>query len=167
MSKINSIINTSIDLLNRGVAEELSTMHQYMYFHFHSENKNFDLLAMLFKRAAFEEMKYIELMIDRILFLNGDVVMKSARAVNPLNSITEMLEYSRRKVTEIANLYNEWANICALNSDPITQNIFENLVANKAKHFEQYDFDLVKVDKFGNNHPSLQSVKSSVDIFSE
>ena len=50
----------SIELLNRAVADELSAVHQYMYFHFHCDDQGYDLLANLFKRTAIEEMMHIE-----------------------------------------------------------------------------------------------------------
>ena len=35
----------SITLLNKAVADELSAVHQYMYFHFHCDDQGYDLLA--------------------------------------------------------------------------------------------------------------------------
>ncbi len=42
----------SIELLNKAVADELATVHQYMYFHFHLDDQGFEPLATLFKRTA-------------------------------------------------------------------------------------------------------------------
>ena len=50
----------SIDLLNKAVADEITALHQYMYFHFHCDDQGFDLLADLFKRTAIEEMIHVE-----------------------------------------------------------------------------------------------------------
>ena len=46
----------SIELLNKAVADEISAVHQYMYFHFHCDDQGYDLLAGLFKKTAIEEM---------------------------------------------------------------------------------------------------------------
>ena len=50
----------SIELLNKAIADELSAVHQYMYFHFHCDDQGYDLLAGLFKKTAIEEMMHIE-----------------------------------------------------------------------------------------------------------
>ena len=50
----------SIELLNKAVADELTAVHQYMYFHFHCDDQGFDLLANLFRRTAIEEMMHVE-----------------------------------------------------------------------------------------------------------
>ncbi len=39
----------SIKLLNQAVSEEITALHQYMYFHFHCDDQGYDLLAGLFK----------------------------------------------------------------------------------------------------------------------
>ncbi|MBV2095015.1 MAG: bacterioferritin, partial [Candidatus Thiodiazotropha sp. (ex Codakia orbicularis)] len=45
----------SIELLNQAVADELTAVHQYMYFHFHCDDQGIELLSALFKRTAIEE----------------------------------------------------------------------------------------------------------------
>ena len=40
----------SVELLNRAVADELSAVHQYMYFHFHCDDQGYDPLAGLFRQ---------------------------------------------------------------------------------------------------------------------
>ena len=55
----------SIDLLNRAIADELTAVHQYMYFHFHCDDQGYDLLAGLFKQTAIEEMLHIERLAER------------------------------------------------------------------------------------------------------
>ena len=57
----------SIELLNKAVADELSAVHQYMYFHFHCDDQGYDLMANLFKRTAMEDLGHIELLAERIL----------------------------------------------------------------------------------------------------
>ena len=65
----------SIELLNKAVADELTAVHQYMYFHFRCDDMGYDLLAGLFRRTAIEEMMHIERIAERILFLKGEVEM--------------------------------------------------------------------------------------------
>jgi bacterioferritin (cytochrome b1) len=44
----------NIELLNKAVADELSAVHQYMYFHFHCEDQGFELLASQFIKTEIE-----------------------------------------------------------------------------------------------------------------
>ena len=51
----------SVELLNKAVADEMSAVHQYMYFHFHCENQGYELLSRLFIKTAIEEMGHVTL----------------------------------------------------------------------------------------------------------
>ena len=61
----------SIVIMNKAVADEMTALQQYMYFHFHCDDQGFDLLAALFKKTAIEEMMHVEKIAERILFLEG------------------------------------------------------------------------------------------------
>ena len=87
----------SISLLNKAVADELAAVHQYMYFHFHCDDQGYDLLAGLFKRTAIEEMLHVEKLAERILFLKGEVEMKVAEEVQPIQDVKKMLEKGFRE----------------------------------------------------------------------
>lgn len=67
--------NKSIELLNNAVADELSAIYQYLYFHFHCDDQGLTRIAGLFKKTAMDEMQHVAKLADRILFLNGGINM--------------------------------------------------------------------------------------------
>ena len=129
----------SIELLNRAVSDELTAVHQYMFFHFHCDDQGYILLANLFKRTAIEEMLHIEKIAERILFLKGEVEMKTSDEVKKIHDPKEMLKMSGDMETSSANDYNKWANECAQNADSVSKKLFELLVEDEERHFDQYD----------------------------
>lgn len=151
----------SIELLNKSVADELQAVHQYMYFHFHCDDQGYDLLANLFKRTAIEEMMHIEKLADRILFLKGEVEMKAAADVKKIHDVEKMLEEAAKMETESANDYNKFANECAQQADSVSKKLFEELVADEERHFDQYDKEMENLQKFGDNYLALQSIERS------
>jgi bacterioferritin len=151
----------SIELLNKGVADELSAVHQYMYFHFHCDDQGYDLLASLFRKTAIEEMGHIEMLGERILFLKGEVVMKASKAVDPIHEVKEMIEFSRADELSAIKNYNVWANECASNADSVSKKLFENLVVDEERHFDQFDTELDNLQRFGDNYLALQSIERS------
>lgn len=151
----------SITLLNKAVADELSAVHQYMYFHFHCDDQGLDLLAGLFRRTAIEEMMHVEHLAERILFLKGDVEMKTAMETKSIKSVKEMLELARQMEQESVKEYNLWANECSANADSVSKKLFEDLVADEERHFDQYDTELENMSKFGDNYLALQSIERS------
>ena len=151
----------SIDLLNKAVADELSAVHQYMYFHFHCDDQGMDLLANLFKRTAIGEMGHVEKLSERILFLKGDVEMNPDQPVKKIRTIKEMLELARSMEEESAKQYNLWANECSANNDAVSKQLFEALIAEEEKHFDQFDNELANITKFGDGYLALQSIERS------
>jgi bacterioferritin len=154
----------SIELLNKAVADELSAIHQYMYFHFHCDDKGYDLLAGLFKKTAIQEMIHIENLSERILFLKGDVEMKPAQGVEKIHDVKKMLEKARGMEEESAQEYNVWANECSRNNDAISKQLFESLVGEEESHYDQFDVEVNNMEKFGDNYLALQSIERSKNI---
>jgi len=156
----------SIELLNAAVADELTAVHQYMYFHFHCDDQGYDLLANLFKKTAIEEMMHVEKLAERILFLHGDVEMKVDKEVKSIHNVKEMLDLAVKMEESSAADYNKWANICSENADSVTKKLFESLVEDEERHMDQYDDEMGNLEKFGDNYLALQSIERSKNISS-
>jgi bacterioferritin len=151
----------SIERLNKAVADELGAVHQYMYFHFHCDDQGYDLLAGLFKRTAIEEMMHIERLAERILFLKGEVILKTADEVNKIHEVKEMLKLATGMEEHSAKSYNIWANECSADADSVSKKLFEDLVVDEERHFDQYDTEVENLTKFGDGYLALQSIERS------
>ncbi len=154
----------SIELLNKAIADELSAVHQYMYFHFHCDDQGFDLLAQLFKMTAIQEMMHIELLAERVLFLKGEVEMTASEEVKKIHNVREMLEIAVKMEESSATDYNLWANECSANADSVSKKLFESLVEDEERHGDQYDDELENLNKYGDNYLALQSMERSKNI---
>ena len=154
----------SIELLNKAAADELSAVHQYMYFHFHCEDQGYDLLAGLFIKTAIEEMGHIERCAERILFLGGEVEMVASMEVKKIHDVRMMLELARSMEEGSAKDYNVWANECSANADSASKKVFEGLVEDEERHFDQYDTEMDNIDKFGERYLALQSIERSKNL---
>lgn len=154
----------SIELLNKAVADELSAVHQYMYFHFHCDDQGFELLAGLFIRTAIEEMQHVELLAERIIFLGGDVEMITSESVKKVQDVAEMLEMGIEMEQGSIRDYNLWANECSANADSGSKKIFEGLVDDEERHYNQYDNEKSNLERFGDRYLALQSIEMSKSV---
>ena len=154
----------SIDLLNKAVADELSAVHQYMYFHFHCEDQGFELLSSLFERTAIEEMQHVELLAERIIFLGGDVEMVASAEVTKIQDVAEMLDMAIKMEQGSVRDYNLWANECSANADSGSKKIFEQLVDDEERHYDQYDNEKNNLVRFGDRYLALQSIEMSKNV---
>lgn len=154
----------SIELLNKAVADELSAVHQYMYFHFRCDDLGYDLISNLFKRTAIEEMLHVEKLAERILFLKGEIEMKASQVVQKIHDVKKMLEMASEMETSSIRDYNNWALECSQNADSATKKIFEMLVDDEERHYDQYDKEMENLVKFGDNYLALQSIERSKTV---
>jgi len=147
----------SIDLLNRALADELSAVHQYMYFHFRLDDLGYQPLAGLLKRTAIEEMQHAEVLAERILFLNGEVEMVVAEPTEKIHEARAMLAKAKAMEESSAKFYNQAALACAQNADSASKKIFEELVAAEERHWDEFDRQGDFIERFGERYLALQS----------
>lgn len=151
----------SIKVLNDAIADELRALHQYMYFHFHCDDKGYDLMADLFKKTAIEEMQHVELLSERVLFLGGDVEMTVGEKVEKIRDVSKMLATAKQMEEDSYEMYNDFARQCNDNSDSASKRLFEQLVDDEERHFDQFDLEDDNMSKYGDSYLALQSIERS------
>jgi bacterioferritin len=149
--------NTSIELLNQSVADELHAVHQYMYFHFHLADQGYEPLARLFKKTAIVEMGHVEKLAERILFLKGEVEMQAAAAVEKITDAAAMLAKAIAMEEASARDYNLAAQKCSANADAASKLVFEGLVGDEESHKDHFEKQLDNIKRFGPAYLALQS----------
>lgn len=154
----------SIELLNNAIADEMTAVNQYMYFHFRLNDMGYDLLSSLFKRTAITEMMHVELLAERILFLKGEVEMKCSAVVEKIHDVKAMLEKAAAMETGSVEDYNKWANECAQHADSATKKVFENLVVQEEEHLDLFETEMENLSNFGDNYLALQSIERSKTV---
>ncbi len=154
----------SIELLNKAVQDEMSAVHQYMYFHFRCDDMGLDPLSLLFKQTAIEEMLHVERLAERILFLKGEVEMFAAHPVQKIHDVKAMLEKGAEMEQGSVRDYNKWANECAANADSVSKKLFEDLVVDEERHYDQYDTELDNLARYGDSYLALQSIERSKTV---
>ena len=107
---------------------------------------------------------HVEKLAERILFLKGEVEMKAADEFQKIHDVKKMLDLAVSMETSSVRDYNEWANECSKNADSASKKIFEALVDDEERHFDQYDKEVDNLTKFGDNYLALQSIERSKSI---
>lgn len=92
---------------------------------------------------------HVEQLAERILFLKGEVEMKASAEVKKVTDVAEMLKMARAMEEESAKDYNQWANECSTNADSVSKKLFEQLVIDEERHYDQYDNEIDNLDRFG------------------
>ncbi|MDR1653482.1 MAG: bacterioferritin [Prevotellaceae bacterium] len=151
----------SIELLNRAVADEMTALNQYMYFHFLLEDMGYELLSSYFKRTAIAEMRHVERLAERILFLKGEVEMRASENVDKIHDVERMLKKAEQLESDTITNYNKWAREAADAADAATKKLFEDLIGEEEEHQDRFDTEIDNLHNFGDNYLALQSIENS------
>ncbi|WP_457638872.1 bacterioferritin [Persephonella sp.] len=154
----------SIKLLNKAIAEELTAIHQYMYFHFVLDDLGYDLLASIFKKTAIDEMLHTEKFAERILFLGGEIEMKPAKDIEHIRDPEQMLLWAMNSEEEAVNMYNEFAVQATEGRDAGTKQIFESVIMDEEVHYDNFNIEYENLKKFGTEYLSQQAMERSKRI---
>ena len=87
--------------------------------------------------------------------------MVAAHEVKKSHDVKEMLELASSMEQGSARDYNMWANECSANADSVSKQLFESLVVDEERHYDQYDTELDNLEKFGERYLVLQSIERS------
>ena len=58
-------------------------------------------------------------------------------------------------------MYNDFANQSASNLDSVTKKLFEDIVIDEERHFDQFDTEIDNLERFGDRYLALQSIERS------
>jgi len=152
----------SITLLNTAIGDELATVQQYLYFHFHLGDQGFKHLAELFKRTAIQEMGHVEALAERVLFLKGDVEMAASAPVVKITSAPEILAKALEMEEGGARDYNQAVLDCESNADSASKQLFERLINEEERHFSGFEKHSDNIKKFGPSYLALESFNAEV-----
>lgn len=152
----------SVEVLNRAVAEELTALHQYMYFHFHLEDMGYKPLADMFHRISIQEMIHVERFAEHILYLGGDVKIALGKPVEYIkDDVAKMLAYSDSLEQMTITHYNEYINICSEEGDHVTKRLFEEILEQEERHEDIFSTESDNLGKFGDTLLALNAIETT------
>ena len=158
----------SIERLNEAVKMEISTSLQYMYFHVHFEDAGYEYLAKLMKQTSIAEMRHIEELSERIMYLEGDVDMNPLEPALQITNVSEALTFSMNIEQSTIDKYNEWSRLCSSEDDAVTHRIFQNLAEQEETHLDMFRTELQNMKDYGEQtYLALQSIAHSKSVVKE
>jgi bacterioferritin len=123
-----------LQLLNDRLAEELTAISAYMV---HSEmcaNWGFDKLHESFEKQAIDEMKHAEMLIGRILFLEGTPTMSKLNAMKIGATVQDMIAFDEEAERGAIKAYNETIAAAVEAGDNGTRELTAKILLDEERH---------------------------------
>jgi len=147
-----------IDILNDSIKHELTAVNQYWLHYRLLDDWGFTKLAKKLREESIEEMQHADKLIERVLMLDGHPNLQQLAPLRIGENIKEVLECDLAGEISAAKLYKEARVLCAEKQDFVSQNLFEELLADEEGHIDWLETQLDLVDSIGiQNYGLLQS----------
>lgn len=138
-----------IDALNRGLTAELTAINQYFVQAKMCKNWGYEKLAKKFYEESLEEMKHADMLIDRIVFLDGVPEIARYDVIRAGTNVKEQLEFDRDLEKRAVDLYNEVIKICTDCNDAGSRVLAEELLKGSEETLDWLEAQLHLIEEVG------------------
>jgi bacterioferritin len=135
-----------IDYLNKSLRHELTAINQYWLHYRLLANWGLLEMAKTWRKESIEEMEHADLLVDRIIFLDGFPNMQVLDPLRIGQNVKEIIECDLAAEHSARNLYQEAATHCHAVKDYVSRDLFEKLMKDEEHHI---DFLETQIDLIG------------------
>jgi bacterioferritin len=128
-----------IETLNSLLADELTAVNQYMVHSEMAANWGYKKLHDHFEKRAIDEMKHAEILIGRILFLEGIPIVSNLRKITIGAQIPQQLTHDINAEKDAVKSYNDAINLCHEVRDYATRDILQNIINDEDRHVDEIE----------------------------
>lgn len=128
-----------IDTLNSLLSDELSAINQYFVHAEMMSNWGYVKLHEKFEKRSIDEMKHAEILIARILFLEGTPIVSNIHDINIGSDIVKQLEKDHFAEVGAIKAYNDAILLAAQVKDNATKEILEHILVDEDRHIDEIE----------------------------
>lgn len=135
-----------IDALNAGLTIELTAINQYFVQAKMCKNWGLNKLAAKHYSESIGEMKHAEMLIDRILFLEGVPEIARYDVIRVGTDVPEQFDYDLALESNGVKAYNAAVTLCIAENDGGSRDLLEKILVESEEHVDwlETQIDLIK-----------------------
>lgn len=138
-----------IEVLNEALHEELVAINQYFLHAEMCENWHYDRLGELIKKESISEMKHAEMLIERILFLDGTPNLTEHIQLTVGKNVRDQIESDLKLEIEAVAMYNRAIETARKEGDNASRELFERLLSDEEDHVDFLEAQVHQMKEIG------------------
>lgn len=128
-----------IDLLNDVLCAELTAINQYFLHAKLCGHWGYDVLDKVSRSQSIGEMKHADMLISRILYLEGTPNVQKLGKILVGESVPEQMELDKNLEADAIKRLNAGIDLCTKHGDHGTRMLLEAILASEEAHYEWLD----------------------------
>jgi len=145
--------------LNAALKEELTAISQYFLHAEMCENWKYNKLGGFIKKQSIDEMKHAEVLIERILFLDGTPSLTESLKINVGQNVKDQLESDLKLELNAVEMYNASIRIARDQGDNASRELFERLLKDEEMHVDWLEAQLHQIKEIGYERYLSQQIR--------
>ena len=137
-----------IDILNEALKHELGAVNQYWLHYRMLDNWGFTKLAKHTRHESIDEMKHAEVLIERILFLDGSPSMMPLE-LKVGGSVKAMIESDLALEVSAVKQYNDAVAIATKEGDNGSRDLLVQLLKDEEEHVDFLESQMHLIKEVG------------------
>ena len=148
-----------IDLLNELLTNELTAINQYFIHAKMCENWGYKRLAKKIRAESIDEMKHADVVISRILFLEGVPNLQRYHKLRVGETVKEQLESDLQLEYAAIQFLNQGIEITRKLGDNATEDLFTRILVGEEQHTDWLETQLELIRQVGEQNYLAQQMK--------
>jgi len=128
-----------IATLNSLLSDELSAVNQYMVHSEMNANWGYEKLHKYFEKRGIDEMKHAEVLIARILFLEGIPIVSKLHDIKIGSDAAKQLENDHFSEEGAIKAYNAAIVLAGEVKDFATREVLEDILEDEDRHIDEIE----------------------------
>jgi bacterioferritin len=147
-----------IQILNDVLCAELTGINQYFIHAMMCRNWHYKRLAEHSHKESIEEMKHAEVVIERILYLEGVPNMQKYMKVNVGENVPEQHQFDLQLEKDAVARLNKGIELCRGKGDNGTRALLEKMLVNEEEHVDWLEAQLQQIKDIGIQNYLAQQI---------
>jgi bacterioferritin len=146
--------------LNKALREELTAINQYFLHAEMCENWGYSRLAEYIKKQSIGEMKHAEVLMERILFLDGTPSMQPLE-LKVGGSVRDMIQSDLALEVAAVKQYNDAVQVASREGDNGSRDLLVQLLKDEEGHVDWLEAQVHQIKELGYERYLTQQMGES------
>jgi len=135
--------------LNGLLAEELTAINQYVVHGEMDGDWGYERLHEKVEKRGIDEMKHAEMLIERILFLEGMPIVSELNKLHIGDSVEKQFKNDWQAEMDAINSYNEGIKLAREVGDNGTEQLLKKILSDEEEHLDWLESQQDQIEQIG------------------